>query len=155
MMSSRQSHRGAVLMAATFVLALVSLSMLTAVRASGDDAWTASLRSDSIRALYAAESGVEIAVWSLIDDPRQPYSGPTTLPSGAVVAVIDAFDDATPHDAVAKPAKERKAQDKARDLEDLLFPFGKGDKRLSHRRPDYGLHIRLFILRSRGTRTQG
>jgi len=54
--------RGAALVALVAVLAVVNLVIVGSLRASSDDAMVASLRVETVRAFYAAESGALIAI---------------------------------------------------------------------------------------------
>ncbi len=91
-----ESRRGSVLLAATVVLAVTSLGVATVVTAGGDDARLSTLRLDSMRALYAAESGAEAAVDALLRDPGTPFLGPITLPDGSI-ATVDVPFGASPN----------------------------------------------------------
>ena len=89
--SGVQSRHGTVLIAAIIVLSLMTIGVAISVTASGDDVRLAVFRADSIRAFYAAESGVHIAVRTIIDDPSAPATGLITLPSGSEIRFITSF----------------------------------------------------------------
>jgi len=84
--------RGAALVAAIILLGMTSMAVGAAVIATGDDARTSALRADSLRAFYAAESAVEVAIRALNDTPDNPFTGPLTLPSGARALAVEPFD---------------------------------------------------------------
>lgn len=92
MTSSRARRcRGTILVATTILLMVLALAAGTAITATGDDARLSTLRVDSIRSFYAAESGVEIAIRTLIDDPANPAAGTISLPDGSVIEFITPF----------------------------------------------------------------
>ncbi|MFG0258192.1 MAG: PilX N-terminal domain-containing pilus assembly protein [Phycisphaerales bacterium JB043] len=93
--SSTVRHRATVLVISTIILAMLSMSIAIAVSATGDDARVSMLRFESLKAFYAAESGVQAAIRQQIDDGANPLSTTTTLPNGAVYEITDPFD-ATP-----------------------------------------------------------
>ncbi len=57
-MSTRSGRRGAVVIVLVVVLAMIGLMTVGALSASGMDAQVGVYRLESVRALYAAESGV-------------------------------------------------------------------------------------------------
>jgi Tfp pilus assembly protein PilX len=85
------SRRATILVAATIILAVLSLSIAVTVTATGDDARTSMLRYESLRAFYAAESGVQAALRTQKDDASNPLNTTTTLPNGAIFEITDPF----------------------------------------------------------------
>ena len=85
------SRRATVLVAATIILAILTLSIAVSVTATGDDARTSLLRYESLRAFYAAESGVQAALRTQTDDGANPLNTTVTLPDGSVCQVTDPF----------------------------------------------------------------
>lgn len=72
-----RTRRGVGIAAVVIVLAALNLAVLGAVRATADDAYTGSMRVETMRALYAAESAARIAVRCAIDERPFPAAGST------------------------------------------------------------------------------
>lgn len=93
MSAARRAKRGTILVASVIMLGVLALATLSAVDAGADDARLNALRFDSLRAFYAAESGVEAAIDRRQTDPGNPLTGAFTLPGGAEVVLLDPLDD--------------------------------------------------------------
>jgi hypothetical protein len=93
MNTTRRARRGTILVASVILLGVLALATLSAVDAGADDARLNALRYDSLRALYAAESGVEAALGRHQSDPGDPLTGAFTLPGGAEAVVLDPLDE--------------------------------------------------------------
>lgn len=70
-------RRGVGIAAVIIVLAAVNLAVLGAVRTTADDAYAGSLRVETTRAFYAAESAARIAVRCAMDSEPYPVAGST------------------------------------------------------------------------------
>lgn len=70
-----RSRRGAVLLVVVLLLAVVNLMVVAAATASAGDAHTATLRLETLRAFYAAESGGVVVIRSLEGGPTLPSAG--------------------------------------------------------------------------------
>lgn len=68
-------RRGMGIAAIVIVLAGLNLAVVGAVRATADDAYVGSLRVETIRAFYAAESAARVAVRCVIDGDDYPAQG--------------------------------------------------------------------------------
>ena len=95
-----QQRRAAALVAAIILLGVTGMAVGATVVAAGDDARTTTLRAQSLRAFYAAESGVELAIRALNADPNDPFTGPYTLPGQAIAEADPPFDTSAPSEAV-------------------------------------------------------
>ena len=69
------SSRGVGIAAIIVVLAALNLAVIGAVRAASDDTDVGSLRVETLRAFYAAESAARIAVRCAIDGDAYPAAG--------------------------------------------------------------------------------
>lgn len=94
----KKSRRAAALVMVVLLLAGVNLAVMSSVAGSGDDARVASLRADTARAFYAAESGAALLV-SEFNAGRTIPTGTTNLGGGAAVS-ITVTAAAAPFDAV-------------------------------------------------------
>ncbi|MHC4975908.1 MAG: hypothetical protein ACYTF7_04800 [Planctomycetota bacterium] len=90
--SPTSPRRATILVASTIILALLSMSIAASVSATGDDSRVSMLRFESLRAFYAAESGVEAALRQQLVDGSSPLVVTATLPNGAVYEITDPFD---------------------------------------------------------------
>lgn len=86
-----RGRRGVALAMVAALLGVVALAVSGAVVAGADDAAHVRLRADSLRAFYAAESGVAASVWALARG--EALTEGVTLPLGERVEVIEAFPD--------------------------------------------------------------
>lgn len=59
------------------VLVVINIAMIGGVAASGQDAHIASLRVETVRAFYAAESGATVVAKGLAGGPAPPAAGST------------------------------------------------------------------------------
>lgn len=96
----RTNRRGAALVAAVILLGVTAMAVGASVVTAGDDARTTALRADSLRAFYAAESGVELAIHALNEDPANPFTGPLSLPGPATIEAVTPFTTTDPTEAV-------------------------------------------------------
>jgi hypothetical protein len=99
MMPARKTPRGAALVAAVILLGITGMAVGAAVIAAGDDARTTTLRADSLRAFYAAESGVQLGLHALNESPADPFTGPLSLPGGATIEAVAPFSPTEPTEA--------------------------------------------------------
>lgn len=72
-LSSRE--RGMAVAAVVIVLALVNLVVIASLEGGTDDAMSAAIRVETVRAFYAAEAGSMIAVELLSEDKTPPTAG--------------------------------------------------------------------------------
>ncbi len=91
-------RRGVALVVAVIMLSVVALVTLGAVASAADDARVASLRIESIRAFYAAETGAMLSRRQQREDASAPLTGTFSLPEGQRFMVIAPFK-AAPLDA--------------------------------------------------------
>ena len=85
--TSRKSlRRGMAVAASVIVIAIVNVAIIGSVVGGGDDSRIAAMRTDTIRAFLAAESGVQIVVRELVAG-RTPPEGELTLPGGERVDI--------------------------------------------------------------------
>lgn len=76
MMSRRLSaRRGVGIAAVIVVLAALNLAVIGAVRSTADDSYVGSLRVETTRAFYAAESAARVAVRCALDGEDYPSAG--------------------------------------------------------------------------------
>ena len=90
--SATARRRATTLVATMIALSLVNLAVIGAISASGEDASIGAMRVSTVRAFYAAGSGVRIAVRELMIDETTPVTGVFTLPGGDTVEIVDPFD---------------------------------------------------------------
>ncbi len=90
--SRRQASRHAMaLVVAVIMLSVVALVSLGALTSAADDARVGSLRIESLRAFYAAESGAMLSRRQQREDAAAPLAGTFTLPEGQRFTVIAPF----------------------------------------------------------------
>ena len=87
-------RRAVALIIAVSLLSVTNLIVTGVITASGDDAFIAKLRLDSLRSEYAAESGVIAALKQFQMDPATPLTGTLDFPWGASATIIDPLDAA-------------------------------------------------------------
>lgn len=83
---SRPRRRAAALVMAVLMLAGINLAVVSAVTGGGDDARLASVRADTERAFYAAESGAALVVGEYAAGRSVP-TGTRTIAGGATITV--------------------------------------------------------------------
>lgn len=71
------ARRGATIAVIVVVLAIINITVLAAVTASGDDAALGAMRLETTRAFYAAESGAVVAVRLTLAGSTLPVPGST------------------------------------------------------------------------------
>lgn len=76
------TRRGAALAAVITLLAIVNIALIAAARSSSDQADAATLRIESERAFYAAESGVMLLIGRLGSGDEPPEAGETVTFGG-------------------------------------------------------------------------
>ena len=87
-----RGRRGMALIIAVTIISVTNLVVLGALTASGDDSRVGGLRTSTIRAFYASESGVRLCVRQYMLDSVNPLVGTLALPGPESVEVIDPFD---------------------------------------------------------------
>lgn len=85
----RNRRRAVALVIALSILGVTNILIVGAITSSGDDAWIGSLRLDSLRAFYAAESGATAALRRYVVDDADPLTGTIALPGGAEAEIVD------------------------------------------------------------------
>ncbi len=86
-----QSRRAGILVAVMILLAWVNLAVISAVTSSGNDSQASVWQVQSLNAIWAAESGIRIALRVQEKDNLNPATGTITLPNGVVVTIITPF----------------------------------------------------------------
>lgn len=89
-------------MASLLALFLINLAVMNAVTGAGDDARIGALRLSTVRAFYAAESGVTASIRQMQVDPESPLSGEYTLPNGEQVEIVTPFETGAGGDLVVE-----------------------------------------------------
>lgn len=87
-------RRGTTLIATLIAITMVSLAVVSAIKASADDVRIGLSRLDSARALYAAESGLRIIIREDARDALAELPADLSLPLGERIDFIQLFDDA-------------------------------------------------------------
>lgn len=70
-----RNERGMAVAAVVIVLALINLVVIASLEGGTDDAMSAAIRVETVRAFYAAEAGSIIAVELLSEDKTTPTAG--------------------------------------------------------------------------------
>ncbi|MFO0833851.1 MAG: hypothetical protein U0638_02685 [Phycisphaerales bacterium] len=73
--SLSRNRRGMAVAAVVIVLALINLVVIASLDGGTDDAMSAAIRVETVRAFYAAEAGSIIAVELLSEDKTTPTAG--------------------------------------------------------------------------------
>jgi hypothetical protein len=89
----RLQRRGAAIVAVVTLLSVVNITLIASFRSVGDQADVATLRIESERAFYAAESGVMLLIGDLQTGGIGPASG-DALDIGSQRIVYDVVPDA-------------------------------------------------------------
>ncbi len=99
-------RRGTTLIATLIVITMVSLAVVSAIKASADDVRIGLTRLDSARALYAAESGLRILIREDGRDAADQLPSVLYLPLGERINFIQLFEDgdADPNQALVAGA---------------------------------------------------
>lgn len=84
-------RRGIALVVAVIMLSVVALVTLGALASAADDARVGSLRIESLRAFYAAESGAMLSRRQQRENASAPLTGTFSLPEGQRFTVIAPF----------------------------------------------------------------
>lgn len=92
--SRTTQRRGVAVGAAILVLVLVNAAVIMAAAGGADDAGLAASRAATLRAFFAAESGVRLVVGEL-GAGREAPEGELNIPGGAVIE-ISSDQDAPP-----------------------------------------------------------
>lgn len=87
-------RRGIALVVAVIMLSVVALVTLGAVASAADDARVGSLRIESLRAFYAAESGAMLSRRQQRENASAPLTGTFSLREGQRFTVIAPFKGA-------------------------------------------------------------
>ncbi len=86
------TRRGTVLVAIVIVMAILSLVIAGAVRPVRDESDLATLRVETTRAFYAAESGAVIMMNAVIGRAAMPNSGDRIMLNGQTVVFVQVPD---------------------------------------------------------------
>ncbi len=85
-------RRGSALIVIVVVLAVLGIAVAGSVRPLVYEAETVSLRVETTRAFYAAESGAAVMVQTEVGDISGPSSGDTVVIEGSVIRYIQIPD---------------------------------------------------------------
>jgi len=86
-----RTRRAGILVAVMILLVWVNLAVISAVTASGNDSQASVWQMQSLSAHWAAESGINIALFIQKKDNLNPATGTITLPNGVVVTIVTPF----------------------------------------------------------------
>ena len=87
-----ERKRGVIVLIAVVVLAVINIAVIGAVAGSASDAHVGSLRVETVRAFYAAESGATIAVKGMIGPSSPPAEGSTLTIGSQTVTFVQIED---------------------------------------------------------------
>lgn len=88
----KSTQRGVAITAIVIVIAMVNAALVHTIVAGAGDRSTTAWRAQTMRAFFAAESGIAIIRGELADD-RIPESGTITLQPGVTVTIERSADD--------------------------------------------------------------